>query len=137
MSIKNNWTVIAHLTADCVTRKVMTKSGKERYVTNFDVAINYYNGSANMTEYAKCEYWGSTEPKVATWLTRGREVACGGTPYPSAFIGKDGQLRAQQRMRVEEIALLDGKGRAQTDLQEEELSELAFNDEAIAEELPA
>ncbi|QOR73435.1 single-stranded DNA-binding protein [Cruoricaptor ignavus] len=69
----------------------------QRQVVNFSVAINdYYKTKAGerkeQTTFYNCSYWIS--PNVAKILTKGTLVELTGRISPSAWIGRDGEIKS-------------------------------------------
>lgn len=110
--------IIGRITADA---KVATLKDSKQ-VVNFTVAVNdgYKNKSGEwvaLTEYFRCAYWRSA--KVAPALTKGRLVEITGRPNATAWIGQDGEAKANLNFRAAEIRFHDAarKGTTESPLQ--------------------
>lgn len=83
----------------------------QRQVVNFSVAINdYYKTKAGerkeQTTFYNCSYWIS--PNVAKILTKGTLVELTGRISPSAWIGRDGEIKSGLNFHTSRIKLHGG-----------------------------
>lgn len=83
----------------------------QRQVVNFSVAINdYYKTKAGerkeQTTFYNCSYWIS--PNVAKILTKGTLVELTGRISPSAWIGRDGEIKSGLNFLTSTIKLHGG-----------------------------
>lgn len=81
----------------------------ERQVVNFSVALNdsyKAKGSTETTKivtYVQCDYW--VNPAIAQYLTKGTLVELQGRIGVNAYIGKDGEAKANLTFHVNSIKL--------------------------------
>ena len=96
--------ITGRLVADAAVRK--TNNQKE--VTGFRLAINRkYTSNGEQVEdttYVDCAYWRST--KIAPYLTKGMVVQLYGHMSASAWLDKEGNLRAGLDFHVNDITFL-------------------------------
>jgi single-strand DNA-binding protein len=96
--------ITGRLVADAAVRK--TNNGKE--VTGFRLAINrrYISNGEKVedTTYVDCSYWRTTA--IAPYLTKGMVVQLYGYMSASAWVDRDGVLRAGLNYHVNEITPL-------------------------------
>ncbi|MCG7281516.1 single-stranded DNA-binding protein [Chryseobacterium taklimakanense] len=83
----------------------------QRHVVNFSVAINdYYKAKAGerkeQNTFYNCSYWIS--PNVAKILTKGTLVELTGRISPSAWIGRDGEIKSGLNFHTSRIKLHGG-----------------------------
>lgn len=95
-----------------VTKNAQINTLKDqRQVVNFSVAINdYYKTKAGerkeQTTFYNCSYWIS--PNVAKILTKGTLVELTGRISPSAWIGRDGEIKSGLNFYTSRIKLHRG-----------------------------
>src|ERR1700743_2193532 len=101
--------ITGRLVADAAVRN--TNNGRE--VTGFRLAINHRyvsNGEkVEETTYVDCAYWRTTA--IAPYLTKGMIVQLQGRMSASAWVSKDGELRAGLNFHTNEINLLTGSAK--------------------------
>lgn len=88
----------------------------ERKVVNFSVAINDYYKTKDgerkeQTTFYNCSYWQS--PNVAKILTKGTLVELTGRISPSAWIGRDGEIKSGLNFHTSRIKLHGGGKRSE------------------------
>jgi single-strand DNA-binding protein len=100
--------ITGRLVADATVRK----TNNEKEVTGFRLAINRrYTSNGEQVEdttYVDCSYWRST--KIAPYLTKGMVVQLYGHMSASAWLDKDGGLRAGLDFHVNDLTLLTASG---------------------------
>ena len=105
--------ITGRLVADAAVRN--TNNGRE--VTGFRLAINhrYVSGGEKVEEttYVDCAYWRTTA--IAPYLTKGMIVQLQGRMSASAWVSKDGELRAGLNFHTNEINLLTGSAKKETE----------------------
>lgn len=95
-----------------ITRNAQINTLKnDKQVVNFSVAINdYYKTKAGerkeQTTFYNCSYWIS--PSVAKILTKGTLVELTGRISPSAWIGRDGEIKSGLNFHTSRIKLHGG-----------------------------
>ena len=101
--------ITGRLVADAAVRK--TSTNKE--VTGFRLAINRrYTSNGEQIEdttYVDCSYWRTTA--IAPYLTKGMVVQLYGYMSASAWVDRDGGLRAGLNFHVNEMSLLSASNR--------------------------
>lgn len=102
--------ITAKITRNAVVKT--TNSGKE--VVNFGVAIrhtfrNKDGEKISQPTFFDCAYWRT--PNVAPYLTKGTVVELAGRISPSAWIDKQGNLKAGLNFHVSEIIFHGGDGK--------------------------
>ncbi len=102
--------ITAKISRDAVVKN--TTSGKE--VVNFGVAIrhSYRNKEGEkikQTTFFDCAYWRTTN--VAPYLKKGTLVELSGRVSASAWLDKEGNLRAGLNFHVGEIIFHGGEGK--------------------------
>lgn len=60
---------MGRLTSDCISKSVGTQN-----LLRFSLAVNRKYGAHEETLYIDCDLWGDRGPKIAQWMTRGKEV---------------------------------------------------------------
>lgn len=106
-----NLQIIGHLGRDAEINNVNGNS-----VVNFSVAHSekFKDSQGVQTErttWVSCSLW--QKDQLAQYLKKGTLVYISGTPEVRAYMGKDGQPKAEQRLRVAMIKLLSaGTARA-------------------------
>ncbi len=103
--------IIGHLGKDCMVKEINGRS-----VINFSVAhTDKYKGNTGVmmekTTWVECAYW-TDKLAVAPYLKKGQQVYVEGHPEADAYMGKDGKPAGVQRLRVQSLQLLGGKGEA-------------------------
>lgn len=97
-------TLTGRLTADAAVNN--TKD--ERRVLNFTVAINdRYKKDGEVvktTTYANCSYWLSE--KLAQYLKKATLVEVTGRIYVTAYLSKDGEMKASLNCHVNNVKIL-------------------------------
>jgi single-strand DNA-binding protein len=88
----------------------------DRQVVNFSIAVNdsYRNKQGEhveLTEYFNCAYWLS--PKVAPILTKGTVVELTGRVSARAWLGSDGEVRADLNFHTSQIKFFGGGRRTE------------------------
>jgi single-strand DNA-binding protein len=101
--------ITGRLVADAIVRK--TNNNKE--VTGFRLAINRrYTSNGEQIEdttYVDCSYWRTTA--IAPYLTKGMVIQLYGYMSASAWLDRDGNLRAGLNFHVNEMSLLSASNR--------------------------
>lgn len=101
--------ITGRLVADTIVRN--TNNGKQ--VTGFRLAINrnYISNGEKVqdTTYVDCSYWRTTA--IAPYLTKGMVVQLYGYMSASAWLDRDGGLRAGLNFHVNEMTLLTASNR--------------------------
>jgi single-strand DNA-binding protein len=101
--------ITGRLVADATVRK--TNNNKE--VTGFRLAINRrYTSNGEQIEdttYVDCSYWRTTA--IAPYLTKGMVVQLYGYMSASAWLDRDGGLRAGLNFHVNEMSLLSASNK--------------------------
>src|SRR5690606_4165313 len=105
--------IIGRLTRDAEVRTL----SNEKQVVNFSVAVNDKHRNkqgerVEQTAYFDCAYWISTN--VARLLTKGTLVELSGRVSARAWMGKDGETRAELNFHTSQIKLHGGGKRAET-----------------------
>lgn len=100
-------TIVGRITRNAEIRTLEN----HKQVVNFSVAINENYKTKDgerreQTTYFNCAYWLS--PKVAEYLTKGTLVELSGRPSASAWIGKDGDLKAGLNFHTSRIKIHGG-----------------------------
>jgi len=103
--------ITGRLVADATVRK--TNNGKE--VTGFRLAMNrsYISNGEKVedTTYVDCSYWRTSA--IAPYLTKGMVVQLYGHMSASAWLDREGNLRAGLNFHVNEMTPLTASNRAQ------------------------
>jgi single-strand DNA-binding protein len=101
--------ITGRLVADATVRK----TNNEKEVTGFRLAINRrYTSNGEQIEdttYVNCSYWRTTA--IAPYLTKGMVVQLYGYMSASAWLDRDGGLRAGLNFHVNEMSLLSASNR--------------------------
>ena|ERR1700742_2206250 len=96
------------ITGRVVANAAVRKTNNEKEVTNFRLAINRrYTSNGEQVEdttYVDCAFWRSA--KISPYLTKGVVVQLYGHMSASAWLDKDGNLRAGLNFHVNELTLL-------------------------------
>lgn len=101
----NTTTLIGRLTADPVIRN--TKSdGSGKAVANFTIAVNRMKNGEQVTKFMKVVAWGNLAASTSA-LTKGTSVVVIGEfdDTPSMWTGKDGNVRADNILTADVIAV--------------------------------
>ena len=102
--------ITGRLVADAAVRK----ANNEKEVTGFRLAINRrYTSNGEKVEdttYVDCSYWRTTA--IAQYLTKGMLVQLYGHMSASAWMDKEGNLRAGLNFHVNELTMLTASGKA-------------------------
>ncbi len=97
--------IIGHLGRDATVRQV-----NDMYVVSFSVAHSVRNRMGeNTTTWVNCSWWHNREPKVAQYLTKGKQVYIEGTPSARLYTAQDGSTRVSLDCRVTSLRLLGGR----------------------------
>ncbi|ASE62101.1 single-stranded DNA-binding protein [Chryseobacterium indologenes] len=123
--------ITAKITRNAVVRT--TNSGKE--VVNFGVAIrhtfrNKSGEKISQPTFFDCAYWRT--PNVAPYLTKGTVVELSGRITPSAWMDKEGKLRAGLNFHVSEIIFHGGDGKKDGQTAQEEPVKTGKSEPAFA-----
>jgi single-strand DNA-binding protein len=96
------------ITGRVVADAIVRKTNNEKEVTNFRLAINRrYTSNGEQVEdttYVDCAFWRSA--KIAPYLSKGVVVQLYGYMSASAWLDKEGNLRAGLNFHVNELTLL-------------------------------
>ena len=88
-------------------RDAIVKQINNSYVIDFPVAYSARDRAGNnITVWVNCSWWHDTEPKVAEYLKKGKQVYIEGTPSTRAYQTNDGILKASLSCRVTTLRLL-------------------------------
>lgn len=70
-----------------------TRSAGQNTVTNFSVAVNYYDRLAKekATQWVRVAVWGKRGEQLAGLLSKGDKVACSGSMQLREYEGKNGK----------------------------------------------
>ncbi|MBS1528224.1 MAG: single-stranded DNA-binding protein [Bacteroidetes bacterium] len=102
------------ITGRVVANANVKKTNNEKEVVNFSIAINRrYTSNGEQVEdttYVDCSYWRTT--KVAPYITKGVIVQLSGHMSASAWLDKDGNLRAGLNFHVNELTLLTASAKS-------------------------
>lgn len=122
--------ITGRITRNAVVRK--TTNAKE--VVNFGVAIrhtfrNKDGEKIKQTTFFDCAYWRT--PNVAPYLTKGTIVELSGRVSASAWVDKEGNLKAGLNFHVSEIIFHGENGKRSGSTMSEETVKIASNVTAI------
>lgn len=83
-------------------------------LAEFSVAVTVGFGEKKKTEWVRCTLWGKRAPGLQPYLTKGTTVAVIGEVSAHAYMSKkDGEAKAELRLRVDQIELLGGGKRGE------------------------
>lgn len=104
--------ITGRITRDAVVRT--TATGKQ--VVNFSIGIrhrykNKEGEKINEDTFFDCSYWRT--PNIAPYLTKGTVVELSGRISPSAWIDKQGNLKAGLNFRTSEIEFHGGSAKTE------------------------
>jgi single-strand DNA-binding protein len=109
----NQATFIGNLGQDATRNKV-----GDQTVCNFSIAVNKKTKDKEETLWIRCALWGKrAESGVVDYLTKGKQVLVMGPVDIEEYTTKDGEVRRNLRVNVNEISLLgggDGKTRQES-----------------------
>lgn len=85
-----------------------TKSGKAMAI--FTLAVDKGYGSFKTTLYIRCLAWEKLAEVAMTYLHKGDKILASGELTAGAYMGKDGQPKANMEMTVQEIEFMSVRG---------------------------
>lgn len=98
----------------------------DKQVVNFSVAINDYYKTKDgerkeQTTFYNCSYW--LNPNVAKILTKGTLVELTGRISPSAWVGKDGEIKSGLNFHTSRIKLHGGRKQTESNMAQPRLGQ--------------
>ena len=99
----NNLTIAGRIGKDAAVRQA-----GEYAVCNFDVAVESRVKGEKVTTWFRCAMWGERGEKLAQYLTKGCAVSVSGEVSAEVYQPRQGDARAEMRLRVREVTLLGG-----------------------------
>ncbi len=86
--------------------RIAQANGKD--VANFSIAVN--NPKDDTTIWIRCALWGALVPKLGAYLTKGKMVMVAGPVRIEEWTNKDGEVKRDLSVLVNDIQLLGGGG---------------------------
>jgi len=93
----NKIIVTGNLTADPEERIANTAAG-QKVVCNFTVAANRFSGGQKVAEYFRVSVWEKQAENILKYMKKGSKILVEGCVTARAYIGSDGQARAQMEI---------------------------------------
>ncbi len=104
--MRNRAEFIGNLGADA--RAGTTTSGTP--VVNFSIAVNEKRSGEETTTWVSCALFGKPAETLGKYLTKGKQVLVAGPVRISEYTTKDGEVRRELSVFVNDIELLGGAG---------------------------
>jgi single-strand DNA-binding protein len=105
---------IGNLGSDARIAKVGDKD-----VANFSIAINDKRNE-DKTIWVRCALWGALVPKIGQHLVKGKQVFVSGPIDIEEWTTKDGEVKRDLRIFVNDIQLLGGTNTGESKAKEQE-----------------
>ena len=100
--------LVGRITSD---DKVKHAEYNNRYVLNFDIAVNFGYGDSEQTAYFSCSQWSAKPLGVAQYLTKGKQVAVTGEVSLESR-EHAGKTYANLKLAVRNLSLLGDRDKA-------------------------
>ena len=121
--------IIGNLGRDAETKNM--DNGK--HVINFSVAVTEKNSNGSVTNWFTCGYW-TDKIGISQYLKKGTQVFIEGKPDVRAYTDKDGNVKAEFKILVNNIQLLGGKREDEPQQQQPQPQMIPANN--VKQELP-
>jgi single-strand DNA-binding protein len=113
-----------------VGRSPETKQVNDTTVCNFNVAVNSVYGSGdNRKEYTNwysVAAWGKLGDACSEYVTKGMQVMVVGTVEARGYTGRDGEAKAQLKLRAHTVKFLSQRDDTAQQSHEEDESQIPF-----------
>ena len=96
-----------------LARDIEVKEFKDTHVGNFTIAANIGYGENKRVEWIRCSLWGKRALALEPYLKKGTRVVAVGNGFLSTFEGKDGDMKTNLELRIDNDGLSFASSKSQ------------------------